>query len=76
MVLYGSNKDRPKRNPYRLKYIFDGDSNEISIEDYFGEEHVNLARFFSLRGRKVSDLIPIRSDKLNVLSEITRRRII
>ena len=75
-LLYGSNKDRPKGNPYRLKYIFDGDVNEISPEDYFGEEHVNLARFFSIRGRKVSDLIPIRSDKLNVLSAITKKKIL
>jgi P4 family phage/plasmid primase-like protien len=75
-LLYGSNKDRPKGNPYRLKYIFDGDVNEISPEDYFGEEHVNLARFFSIRGRKVSDLIPIRADKLNVLSAITKKKIL
>ena len=75
-LLYGSNKDRPKGNPYRLKYIFDGDVSEISPEDYFGEEHVNLARFFSIRGRKVSDLIPIRSDKLNVLSAITKKKIL
>ena len=75
-LLYGSNKDRPKGNPYRLKYIFDGDVNEISPEDYFGEEHVNLARFFSIRGRKVSDLIPIRSDKLNVLSAISKKKIL
>lgn len=73
-LLYGSNKDRPKGNPYRLKYIFDGDVNQISIEDYFGEEYVNLARFFSIRGRKVSDLIPIRADKLNVLSTISKKK--
>ena len=75
-LLYGSNKDRPKGNPYRLKYIFDGDGNQISIEDYFGEEYVNLARFFSIRGRKVSDLIPIRADKLNVLSAISKKKIV
>ena len=75
-LLYGSNKDRPKGNPYRLKYIFDGDANQISIEDYFGEEYVNLARFFSIRGRKVSDLIPIRADKLNVLSAISKKKIL
>lgn len=75
-LLYGSNKDRPKGNPYRLKYIFDGDVSEISPEDYFGEEHVNLARFFSIRGRKVSDLIPIRADKLNLLVAITKKKIV
>jgi P4 family phage/plasmid primase-like protien len=75
-LLYGSNKDRPKGNPYRLKYIFDGDVSEISPEDYFGEEHVNLARFFSIRGRKVSDLIPIREDKLNLLVAITKKKIV
>ena len=75
-LLYGSNKDRPKGNPYRLKYIFDGDGNQISIEDYFGEEYINLARFFSIRGRKVSDLIPIRADKLNVLSAISKKKIL
>ena len=75
-LLYGSNKDRPKGNPYRLKYIFDGTNNEISPEDYFGEENVNLARFFSIRGRKVSDLIPIRADKLNLLSAITKKKIL
>jgi phage/plasmid-associated DNA primase len=73
-LLYGSNKDRPKGNPYRLKYIFDGNVNLISPEDYFGEEPVNLARFFSIRGRKISDLLPIRSDKLDLLKALNKKK--
>ncbi len=73
-LLYGSNKDRPKGNPYRLKYIFDGNVNSILPEDYFGDEPVNLARFFSIRGRKISDLIPIRPEKLNLLASLNKKK--
>jgi hypothetical protein len=75
-LLYGSNKDKPKGNPYRLKYIFNGKCENINIIDYFGEENVNLARFFSIRGCKISDLTPIRSDKLNLLNNIIKKKII
>jgi hypothetical protein len=33
-LLYGSNKDKPKGNPYKLKYIYDGNANKIEITDY------------------------------------------
>ena len=72
-LLYGSNKDKPKGNPYKLKYILDGNSNIISIEDYFEGNNISLVRFFSVRNKKESDLTSIRSDKISIL-EITNKK--
>lgn len=73
-LLYGSNKERPKGNPYRLKYIFDENAKQISIEDYFGSQNINLARFFSIRNKKINDLIPVKSDKIPLLENTIKKK--
>jgi len=65
-LLYGSNKDKPKGNPYQLKYIFNGNIEIIEPEDYF-TNNVNLASFFSIRNKKQSDLVQIRDNKVELL---------
>jgi len=65
-LLYGSNKDKPKGNPYQLKYVFDGNCKKVEPEDYF-TNNVNIVRFFSIRNKKQSDLVPVRDDKLEIL---------
>lgn len=73
-LLYGSNKDRPKGNPYKLKYIYDGMCQSLVIEEYFGTNHVNLARFFSIKNRKSSDLTQIKADKIDILSSVNKKK--
>lgn len=75
-LLYGSNKDKPKGNPYKLKYIFNGHSNEVPIQDYFSNGVVSLARFFSIRNRKESDLTEIKPDKISILDFSSKKKII
>ena len=59
-LLYGSNKDKPKGNPYKLKYIYDGNLEKKEIIEYFNDQNVNLARFFSIRNIKNLLLIPVK----------------
>ncbi len=67
-LLYGSNKERPKDNPYKLKYLFNGNGEEESIVNYFGSKaDISLVRFFSIRNRGVGDLVPIKPDKAHHL---------
>jgi P4 family phage/plasmid primase-like protien len=73
-LLYGSNKDKPKGNPYKLKYIYDGFANELSIIDYFGNQNINLARFFSIRDKNESDIIPIRDDKVHLIENTNKKK--
>ena len=73
-LLYGSNKQEPRGNPYKLKYIFNGKSEEVSMEDYFGNSNINLAQFFSIRNRKESDLTPIRPDKQASLEVASKKK--
>jgi P4 family phage/plasmid primase-like protien len=75
-LLYGSNKDKPKGNPYKLKYIYDGNSNKLSIIDYFGNQNVNLAQFFSIRDKRESDIISIRDDKIHLIENTNKKKII
>jgi P4 family phage/plasmid primase-like protien len=73
-LLYGSNKDKPKGNPYKLKYIYNGNNNNLSIEDYFGNQNINLARFFSIRDKKESEIIPIKDDKLHLIESNNKKK--
>jgi len=73
-LLYGSNKDKPKGNPYKLKYIYDGNSNNISMESYFGNADINLARFFSIRDKKESEIISIRDDKKHLIEHTNKKK--
>jgi P4 family phage/plasmid primase-like protien len=75
-LLYGSNKDKPKGNPYYIKYIFDGFTEEIDQCEYFKDKDSNLTRFFSIRNKKLSDLTPIQETKLNVIESLTKKKII
>jgi P4 family phage/plasmid primase-like protien len=74
-LLYGSNKDKPKGNPYKLKYIYDGNSNTLSIEDYFGEQNINLAKFFSIRDKKDYEIIDIRDDKKHLIENTNKKKV-
>jgi len=73
-LLYGSNKDKPKGNPYKLKYIYDGNLNNISIND-FNLNNDNLTKFFSIRDKKENELSIIREDKKHLL-ENNKKKII
>ena len=68
-LLYGSNKDKPKGDPYKLSYIYDGNAQKIGLADYFDfdNQHISLVRFFSIRGKKETDIINIRDDKLSII---------
>ena len=74
-LLYGSNKDKPKGNPYKLKHILDGNCNIIPIENYFEGNNVSLVRFFSVRNKKESELTDIRNDKISILEATTKKKI-
>lgn len=74
-LLFLSNKDKPKGDPYNIKYIFDGNLNEIDFEEYFGVQPVNPVRFFSIRGRKESDITPIREEKLHILDTSVKKKV-
>ena len=74
-LLYGSNKDKPKGNPYKLTYIFDGNNQQILFEDYF-KNTVSLVRLFSIRNRKESDLTEVRGDKISILDSSSKKKII
>jgi P4 family phage/plasmid primase-like protien len=65
-LLYGSNKPLPevKNNPYNIKYVFNENVEEVSLEEYFQDINISLPRFFSIRDKKESDLTPIREEKL------------
>ena len=65
-LLYGSNKDKPKGNPYKLKYIYDGNINAIDITA-FKQQVPNMAQFLSIRDKKESELSIIREDKLGLI---------
>lgn len=69
-LLYGSNKDRPKGNPYKLKYIYDSHVNNVDIVE-FRKQIPNLAKFLSIRDKKESELTVIKEDKI-----ITKKKII
>ena len=73
-LLYGSNKAEPKDNPYKLSYIYDGNSNKLPIEDYFKTDNINLTQFFSIRNKKECDLSPIRSDKIAILETTIKKK--
>ena len=73
-LLYGSNKDKPKGNPYKLKYIYDGNLNNISING-FNNNNDNLTKFFSIRDKKENELSIIREDKKHLL-ENNKKKII
>ena len=72
-LLYGSNKDKPKGNPYKLKYIYDGNLERKEIIEYFNDQNVNLARFFSIRNKKNKDLAIIRKDKESVIDSSKKK---
>lgn len=74
-LLYGSNKDKPKGNPYKLKYILNGNLEIKDPVEYFNNQNVNLARFFSIRNRKNADLTTIRPEKEGLLVS-TEKKII
>jgi P4 family phage/plasmid primase-like protien len=75
-LLYGSNKEKPKGDPYKLSDIYDGNANKVGLTDYFDFENkpINLVRFFSVRGKKDSDSIPIREDKLSLFDATTIKK--
>ena len=65
-LLYGSNKDKPKGNPYKLKYIYDGNINSLDINN-FKSGIPNITKSLSIRDKKESDLTPIRDDKIGLI---------
>jgi hypothetical protein len=74
--LYGSNKYLPevKNDPYKLKYIFDADNNEVDIVDYFDDKNINLTQFFSIKNKKESELTSIREDKISILESNNKKK--
>jgi len=75
-LLYGSNKDKPKGNPYRMTYIFNGLGHEIDIVQYFSDKDSNLARFFSIRNKKQHELISIQESKADIIETLTKKKIV
>ena len=75
-LLYGSNKAEPKNNPYQISYIFNGNIEEVSIEDYFGDSMTSLPRFFSIRGKKISELSPIKEDIIPLIDATSKKKLV
>ena len=75
-LLYGSNKDKPKNNPYKLKYIFDGNLNCPQTVEDFKNQGLNLAEFFSIRNKTEFDLIEIKKDKKELLEVFSKKKVI
>jgi len=75
-LLYGSNKDKPKGDPYLLTYVFDGNSEKAEIENYFDFENhpTNLVKFFSIRNKRESDMIQVRTDKMHLLDNNVKKK--
>jgi P4 family phage/plasmid primase-like protien len=65
-LLNGSNKDKPKGNPYKLKYMYDGNINAINISE-FKQQVPNMTKFLSIRDKKESELTVVREDKLSLI---------
>jgi P4 family phage/plasmid primase-like protien len=64
-LLFGSRK--PKKEPYQISYILDGTLNKLSIGEYPFTK--NIARFFSIKERKESELTKIRDNKIPLLEK-------
>ena len=71
--LYGSHKPNIKK--YELTYIFDGELNEISIEDYanIDESFENKSKFFSIRNHMEIDSLIVRDDVKSDLKRIDNK---
>ena len=63
-LMFGSKK--PNCEPYKLTYIFNGQMKNINLDEYEFKEN-NFAKFFSIRNKKESDLIPIKNTKLDIV---------
>jgi P4 family phage/plasmid primase-like protien len=71
-LLFGSKK--PNCEPYKITYIYNGLIQNIPIETYdFGGQ--SLVKFFSIRNKSESSLIPVRSDKLDLIDTITKKKL-
>ncbi len=65
-MMFGSRK--PGREPYLMKYIFNGNLESINIAEYpFGT--LDLPRFFSIRGKKSSEMIELRDGKKDIIDK-------
>ncbi len=70
-MMFGSRK--PKCDPYVLNSIYDGNLESIPIDAYdYGTR--DLPRFFSIRGRKAKDLIPVRQEKMESLEKMIQKK--
>ena len=75
-LLYGSNKDKPKNNPYKLKYIFNGNLEILQKVEDFKNQGLNLAEFFSIRNKRENDLVEIKKDKKELLDVFSKKKIV
>ncbi len=72
-MMFGSRK--PKCEMYLIKYIFNGQMENIAISNYpFGT--LDLPRFFSIRGKKHSELIELNEGKKDLIEkEVQKKKI-
>lgn len=69
-LLYGSQK--PNCDPYQLKYIFNGELEEINVTDFNFNE--NIAKYFSIRNKSEDELINVREDKMHLIENVTVKK--
>ncbi len=70
-MMFGSRK--PKMEPYQPTYIFSGEMEAIAFNEYyFGTR--DLPRFFSIRNKKQSDVIPIRDSKKDLIEKMEQKK--
>lgn len=60
-------------DPYMLTHIFTGELEAINIAEYdYGTR--DLPRFFSIRGKKADELIPIREEKRETMEKFSQKK--
>jgi P4 family phage/plasmid primase-like protien len=70
-MMFGSRKF--KCDPYQMSYIFDGNLQNIALEDYYYGTQ-DLVRFFSIRNKRPSDVIPIRDEMVSMIEKLSQKK--
>lgn len=64
---------KPGCEPYNLTSIFDGNMNNIPIENYNYRTN-DLTRFFSIRNKHRDEMIPVREDKMEIIQKLNLKK--
>ena len=64
---------KQNRDPYMLTHMYNGEMEYIDYQEYdYGTR--DLTRFFSIRGKKMDEVIPIREDKREMMEKFSQKK--